>query len=392
MKSKIAIVASFLKDATLVWKYPRKTKALIFDARTGFPLLDVIDPQHTGLMYHATETLNVWIALRCVGSGKLSLQDYVKHYIRAVDPSVVITLTDNAISFYRLKSEFPHITFIAHQSSVRGENRDLFDDLKSHTQLRCDYIFVFNPNIGERYRRHIDAEIISAGSLISNFLPESPPRENRDLVLISEFRKTNPGHSRINLTHKSGRPVTYEDLYRHERMVVPFLADYCLLRGLNFKICGTKAHSYSEEEAFYRKILGDRKYQYIPRTSWYSNYQVVFDAWYVVFTNSTLGHECLGRGKRVACLSARGAEFVESADYKFGWPLALPDSGPFWTNHSDTDEFTRVLDYVTTVGDAEWTETWRKYGPDQMDYDPGNTRLKALLERLGMPTRNEPSL
>jgi surface carbohydrate biosynthesis protein len=140
---------------------------------------------------------------------------------------------------------------------------------------------------------------------------------------------------------------------------------------------------------FYREILGDRKYEYVPRSGWYSNYRIAIDARYVVFTNSTLGHECLGRGKRVACLSARGAEFIESADYKFGWPLALPDSGPFWTNLSDTGEFKRVLDYVTTVDDAEWMKSWRAYGPDQMDYDPGNTRLRTLLERLDVPTVND---
>ena len=58
-------------------------------------------------------------------------------------------------------------------------------------------------------------------------------------------------------------------------------------------------------------------------------------------------------------------------------------------NHADESEFTRVMDYITTVNDEEWEKTRQRYISELMEYDPGNTRFLKLMREIGVPLKRE---
>ena len=71
-------------------------------------------------------------------------------------------------------------------------------------------------------------------------------------------------------------------------------------------------------------------------------------------------------------------------DTDFGYPLDLPLSGNFWTNHATTSELTRILDYLQAVSDEEWSVEIAPYNESLMAYQPGNPVFKKLLLELGL--------
>lgn len=381
--------ARLLLRSEKVWSRPETKPILIFDARTGLPLLNYIDRDHASLLYLWQEQLNLYVFLRCLSRLKLSWVDYVIEYIRVVEPAVVVTSSDNSATFYTLKSSFPNIVSVSVQSSWRGGPADMFhalDSGRSSAELRADFLLTYNQEIGEWYRKHIEAEIVAIGSLINNHIKQTEVIDPATVAFVSEFRPFKPG-AVAGFTAKGGRPATWEDVYALERLLLPFLADYCESKGLVLRVCGSKNQNYDLEFAFYGAILAGKAWQWVPRTDWYSSYGAVNGAGLVVFMDSSLGYESLARGKKVACLSARDNWFQDSSCWKFGWPLALPESGPFWTNYADLQEFRRVLDFVTSASDRAWAETSRQVGSRLMEFDPGNSRFVSLLTRLNVPVR-----
>ncbi len=371
------------------WKKPERKKVLIFDARTGQPLLNYVDGEHASLLYHWRERANLYVLLRCILSLRLSWLEYARQYISAVSPAAVMTSSDNSATFYQLKAIFPDITTVAVQSSWRGEQADIFRHFKQRMgdkDLRADYVLTYNQEVGQLYRRHVGGKIIPIGSLLNNHFKQTKNVNAKSLVVISEFRPLG-AHATDSLKNKNGQQATWQDIYSLERILLPFVADYCAAKGLEMSICGAKNRDQAAEFEFYKNLLGGRKWQWIPRRDWYSNYSVINSAEFVVFVNSTLGYESLARGKKVACLSARGNWFQDSSSWSFGWPSDLPSAGPFWTNHAEVAEFKRVLDYVTSVSDADWIDTWRQFGPRLMVYDAGNSQLVSLLTELGVPVK-----
>jgi surface carbohydrate biosynthesis protein len=107
----------------------------------------------------------------------------------------------------------------------------------------------------------------------------------------------------------------------------------------------------------------------------------------VVFIDSTLGYEAIGRGKKTASFSCRGAS-LNSEDRKFGWSAGLPENGPFWTNDADERQLRRVMDYLNTVNAEEWEQTRQLYASELMEFDAGNTRFIALLDQLLSTSEN----
>ena len=106
----------------------------------------------------------------------------------------------------------------------------------------------------------------------------------------------------------------------------------------------------------------------------------------VVAVDSTLAYESIGRGKKTAIFSIRGT-LLELFGRDYGWPGDFPDEGPFWTNKPDPDIFIRILDYLFEVSYNQWKKDVESTNfSSLMEYDPGNTIFKSILEKeLGPP-------
>jgi surface carbohydrate biosynthesis protein len=116
----------------------------------------------------------------------------------------------------------------------------------------------------------------------------------------------------------------------------------------------------------------------------------------VVTVDSAIGHEFLGRGKKVVFLSGRISAVNEELsreihDTDFGYPLELGASGPFWTNNADESEFERIVESVQTMSDAQWASAISPYNDLLMAYQPGNSAFIQMLQDEGIPMTNEGS-
>ena len=74
--------------------------------------------------------------------------------------------------------------------------------------------------------------------------------------------------------------------------------------------------------------------------------------------------------------------YINREDRKFGWPNAIPNNGPFWTNQEDYYQFQQIMNYLNTVSDEEWKEICQYYAEKLMVFDPGNTRFINLLDQI----------
>ena len=54
------------------------------------------------MLYEPGQRLNIYILLKCFFNFKFSIKEYLKEYVRAVNPQLLITLTDNYPIFYHL--------------------------------------------------------------------------------------------------------------------------------------------------------------------------------------------------------------------------------------------------------------------------------------------------
>jgi len=180
--------------------------------------------------------------------------------------------------------------------------------------------------------------------------------------------------------------VSWKQFYSAEELLLPWLQQYCLRNRLELRICVRSSDQAQEERDYFRSLLGNEACDLLESSNLYSGYEAVAAAGVVVFVDSTLGYEALARGKKTAAFALRGKS-LRSVARNFGWPADLPDNGPFWTNYADEREFERVMDYITTVNDEEWEQTRRRYVPELIEYDPGNTRFLKLMREIGVPLK-----
>jgi surface carbohydrate biosynthesis protein len=94
------------------------------------------------ILYVRGEVLNIYVIFKTLFELKLKFQDYIKNYIKIVNPKIVITFIDNSLFFYTLKKSFPNIKFISVQNGYRNRIEDNFNIFKKISQkLEVDYFF-----------------------------------------------------------------------------------------------------------------------------------------------------------------------------------------------------------------------------------------------------------
>jgi len=70
---------------------------------------------------------------------------------------------------------------------------------------------------------------------------------------------------------------------------------------------------------------------------------------------------------------------------RYGWPNDLPNSGYFWTDSLNCNDWESVLSYTLNTGKEEWDKNCQPYIEKSMVYDYGNTKLISLLRKLDTP-------
>lgn len=378
------------------WQFfkPKEKDVLIYDHGSEylFQLIDSskcfiydvqFDPVHKG-------SINFYIIIvNFIKNGlKNFKENYKKTYFHYIKPKFIITFRHYNPSFYKIKNIFKNATTIFIQW---GKAQRFFFDFDEDKGIKnqVDYMFTFGESVSEQYSKKIIGKCISVGSIINNNLKLPKDFEKNTLIFISQFK----GSHRI--------------LPKSEEMILKILKKYCQEKKLKFYINTRALNSDKKAEDIFSKILGEKDWHYFPRKyrgieSDIESYGRVMKSEFVVFLDSTLGYEALSRGKKVVALPL-GANipdwcnkynvhsykpFVGHQPPPFGYPLELPDTGPFWTNVYDEKIIIKILNYITNVSDENWNLDCKKYQIEKIiKFDSGNKSLLGLFKELKIPIK-----
>lgn len=383
----------FIMTAKWMWLPPKKAKVLVYD-RVGSELFRYyIAEECFSVLDVRGETLNIWIMFRALMSLSLKGRFFFKYqmlYVQAVQPVVLLTCIDNNESFYYLCGK-KNLVKVMVQNAYRSSETDtmgLF--IKKKTFVDIDYVFVFGVAIGKKYAEYIRGNIIPIGSFRNNVINETQRNSNthlsRAVLFISQYR-TPPVNPEQFVQTSAGEQISWDDFYRAEMILLPFLAHYASENHLDFFVCACQSGPLSElEKKYFETILHGAKWEYLVKTSPYSSYDYVNSAGYVVFIDSTLGYEALVNRRRVASFSIRG-NYIPVDDLTFGWPYQCNEAGFFWTNRVNTREWTDIMNNIVQVSEGDWSTILSEQLDEIITHDPGNSKFVHLLDTLGITTK-----
>jgi len=390
VKSKLKTFYTFFIAPPKQWKKPKISEILIYDTVNSKYLATYLTNYSVEIIALRGESINITCLLRaiftlCFWKGKRK-QAYVDVFIRSVVPRIIITFIDNDIDFYTISNRFPNIKTIFFQNGSRSEVGDIFENLVPSDKYYVDYMLVHGSAIGKYYQKFISGLTIEIGSLKSNEVTKSMNVEPQSIVFVSQYFDK-PKNNKALFIISELQSIYWEQFFSAEVQALKFLDKWCIENDKQLLICGRGINDTSNEKKFYTEYLTMCKWKYVPRSDFYSSYRLIDSAEIVVFIDSTLGYESIGRGNKTASFSCRMAS-LNSEGAKFGWPAKLPKNGPFWTSEADENQFQSVMDYLNTVSDIDWEKTRQNYVCEIMEFDAGNTRFITLLDQLLTKPRN----
>ena len=399
MFSKFRRIIRVLRATRISFRIPKRTPLVQIhkdglDVLTQYverSLISVVDPSE----------LNFWILFRCLISRKLQMKEYFARAIKTHSPRVVITFIDNDPTFYQLKSLNSSPAYIAVQNGLRHnyayDYRSGFVDhllnAGGKDLLSADLICTFGNGSSSFFENSISTKTLVTGNLRNNSMElVIPNKVEYDIVFMSQ-------HAPFDLTNRSEilylneASLSIHDFYKTESTVAKFLAQYCKEHSLRFAVSGKREPNELFEQKFFSEAIGNLPFTFLPRIDSRSSYANAYNSRLVVVVDSTIGYELLSRGRKVAFFSTRQFEQQQKPnngrDTCFGYPNAYPDTGAFWTNFPDPNEYTRILDAMLEMSEAEWADQIQPYTEDLMAYRPGNTAFIQMLRSEGIPTKNE---
>lgn len=365
------------------WTLPKKSQILIYDAFGAEIMAPYMSSYSVEVLALRGEAVNVPCLLRAIfylnfWLGKPHLA-YEVSYIRAVNPDVIVTFIDNSTNFYVISRHFPKSITIFLQNGMRGGAGDVFSSLTHSKEYHVDYMFVFNSEFGLSYQRFISGEYVAAGSLKNNHVKKQCADPVGSVLFISQFRNK-PLNGQPFTLDAQGEPVLWDQFYSAERLVLRFLGSWCYQNKKMLRVAGCSSNLKAESD-FFETCLNGVEWEFIPKSDIYGPYKLLDNAEIVVFVDSALGFESIGRGNKTAGFSCRGS-IINDKSINFAWPASLPDNGPFWSNEPNEEQFFRVMSYLSQIEAVEWERIHQLYCHKIMEFDPGNTRFVKLLGRL----------
>ena len=367
-----------------VSKKPPKVDVIIYD-RNGSELLEpyLMGKTHVTISTRC-ESVNLYILLKSIVKLNFwnlnSFDSYISTYIQCVAPKVVITFTDNDSRFYLISKQFPSVKTIMIQSGVRGISGDVFDHLEHSDKFRVDFILSMNVFVGEKYLEYMEGEVIPIGSFKNNMCEKVSRVEEDQVLFISQWAKQ-PVDSSIFYFENDGTPIKYEEFFSVDGLVLNLLQKWCERNSKQLVVLGREQETNKDEFQYYFNLLPVNSFKFLPKLDSLSNYHELDKSKIVVYVDSTLGFESIGRANRTASFAWRklsdGRQLV-----RFGWPLELEPEGVFWSSEVSESNFNKIMDYLNTVSESEWKNVIEKYQKMHMDHDPDNSILRNLLKNL----------
>ena len=323
---------------------PDLSELIVYDASRNFFFLN----KDLYLSYKMDEFVYFFFTLFNHGI-KNFFQNYKINFFKFFNPKIVYTSTDNNIGFFKLKSLFPKIFFIADQNGMR--DKKFFSSAKKHKEeLYADIFFCFGNNEKSRLKKIIKGKIYPLGNTLNN---------SKKLKSLKGFKFKN-----IVL-------VSSNDVKRFKKDVIILKHLLRLKKSLKVKIYFLDRPEASNKN-FLLKTLKDCQFEYILNSTY--NLKKFKQNSIFLFSHSTLGFEYLSTGLRVACFNLNFLEHFNNRKYK--------NSGLFWENSTNKDKIKKLILRVSKLNKNQWKKVSKKYSSQFLLYDKDNFMKKKLIKKL----------
>jgi surface carbohydrate biosynthesis protein len=313
-----------------------------------------------------------------INKEKFSKLNYFKQAIKIVNPSIIITLIDNDIDFYRLKKYFPDKKFIAIQNGYRTEPKKQFL-IKKNEKLQCDIIFCFGKQNINYYKSFVETKVIVLGSLKNNLILRKNLKKKNIVTYISEYR---PLSESIKIDFFSFGKTYWGNSLISEKKLVKVINYLCKKRNIKFYILGRHLDSNKEKElTYFSKIIGKDNFNYIAKKNMLSSYNFLTRSGTIISMASSLGYEFFSRNNKMIFFSKRYYNIKEiSKYYKFGWPFINKKKGFFYSDDISNKEILRLAKNVIDCKQSKWLKKKKVYQENLISYNYRNILLKQELK------------
>ena len=355
-----------------IFKKPKKTDVLFYD-NIGFFFLKKLLPKKTkyDVVDIRLHSINIPVFISCLKNFFLSKKTYIQEYINFTNPKIIITFNDLDINFYLLKKKNPHIKFISIQNGKR--NNEFFKKIKKIQNLEADFIFCFGDYIKKKYDAHINANVVSVGSLKNNFINFSK-KKSSFISYVSEYSEAKNKIS-LNLKKSISSNYFYNTI---QKIILQLLIKYC--KRVNRKLLVILHSNYSIREKNYFLEMKNKYYKkliiFYPKNQT-SVYHKCDESEFVVAINSSLGIENISRGGKTLFINPRPLLF-NLEDDNFFWPLKINSLiYKIFINKITNLNFNKKITNFQKIN-------WIKYKKDIkfnniMNFDKNNKTIKKII-------------
>ena len=363
---KIAKIILVFFKCRFDFKVIKKEKLLVFDTLSlelvsKFKKFAILDVRY--------EVFNFWVLLENFLQFKFTFRDYVLTFILKVNPKVVITFNDNYLLFYELKNHFPEVKFIAVQNGFRHKLH--LDDFKKHKNKRLfvDYLFTFGKNSDIFYKSFLSCNnFIHFGSFRNNNIKLKGSSEKKNILFISTFRLSSYLHN--------------DDNYNVASKIIKILNTFCEKKKIKLFLATASMKNYLTEKDFLlSKLPKKHNVLVVRKKSKFGNYSLINKFETIVFVDSTLGYEAIGRKKKIVAISCRKEKNIIPFG-PFGFPTIKSNKAFFFTNFGTEKEILRVLNNVYHLPKKKWLKNYQKKLNVFMSFNKDNIRLKKTINKL----------
>lgn len=361
-------IISIIFGSKFIFQSPKKANILLYDQGVRFNNLFMksFKNRKFEIFYKRFEKINLYVLiLTLLKSGYKNLkQNYLKNYIKIVNPKLVVTSNDVDILFYTIKKLVKKIKTIAVQRSFREINEFNLFKSKKKNEYCADYVFLFSSNQKKIFKRFISSKFIEIGSFANNFYKKKK-NTKKQILLISQFIQD----------------FENKKQFYHEKKILKFLINYCNKKNLKLKILLKNLSSYNyKDKKDYKSAKIYKKYfdfvdkdSIICQSNSKTNYNFLDENILVIFMDSALGLECISRGNKTLRipLSKIKRGHIDPLLGKIKYDIHLLD------NYL---KFEKKLNFIR---DYDQNLYFKKFNSkDLLYYDQNNKILKKMLKRL----------
>lgn len=350
-----------LHKIKIYFKAPKKNNILIFDKERIFFLKDIIKKENIQTLDIRLETLNLSILFNSffkTGFKGLA-KEYIKNYIIAVRPKLILTFSDYNPTFFILKDLVTSFRFktLAVQSSLRT-NIHLKAFKKNKIKYYCDYFFVISKESENLFSKYVKSKYFINGSFLNNAEKIlNYKNKKKKIIFISQFKVPEYGITRG---------------FFMEKKLVTYLKKYCQDNNYSFNIAvrpniTTNLLDLKKNTTVYLKYFKNiNKKNIVGERFKNNNYKNLDKSDLVIFLNSTLGLEALSRGKKVLGFPH--------------FPICKNQYTEFFiAKLTKYSLFEKKLDLIIKMSQNDWT---KKTGKSKLKYiyDYNNSQFRRILK------------